>query len=477
VSTRPRAQSASAAPRTLSGRDFTEPADVVRIVERLVRDALAAGASDVHVEAGEESVRVRHRVDGVLRAVEALPRDVGLPLVSRLKILAGLDIADRLRPQDGRARVRTASGEIELRLSTLPASRGENLVLRLPAPEAAAGTLAALGLSADDAARLEALLDAREGLVLVTGPTGSGKTTTLYAGLARVQERGGVNIVTVEDPVERRIPGVVQVQVNERTGLTFASALRAILRQDPDVVLVGEVRDRETAAIAAQAALTGHLVLATLHTIDAASAVTRLADVGVEPATVAAALRGVVAQRLVRRLCGHCRRARAAGWRDDRLRGAPPEGEAGFVAGVPPAADGADVERPACAACGGSGYRGRVALAEVLRADAVLTRMVADGADAPALSVAARARGMRTLWESGVAAVRAGVTSAEELLRVVDPPADVGARGSAARVAERGPPHDAPTAGPPEAAVMPALETFDLLPPVARRRTPCPLPP
>jgi hypothetical protein len=185
----------------------------------------------------------------------------------------------------------------------------------------------------------------------------------------------------------------------------------------------------------------------------------------------------VVAQRLVRRLCGHCRRARAAGWRDDRLRGAPPEGEAGFVAGVPPAADGADVERPACAACGGSGYRGRVALAEVLRADAVLTRMVADGADAPALSVAARARGMRTLWESGVAAVRAGVTSAEELLRVVDPPADVGARGSAARVAERGPPHDAPTAGPAEAAVMPALETFDLLPPVARRRTPFPLPP
>ena len=450
---------------------------MVRLVERLVRDALAVGASDVHVETGEESVRVRHRVDGVLRAVETLPRDVGLPLVSRLKILAGLDIADRLRPQDGRARVRTGAGEVELRLSTLPASRGENLVLRLPAPEAAAGTFASLGLSTDDAARLEALLDAREGLVLVTGPTGSGKTTTLYAALARVQERGGVNVVTVEDPVERRIPGVVQVQVNERTGLTFASALRAILRQDPDVVLVGEVRDRETAAIAAQAALTGHLVLATLHTIDAASAVTRLSDVGVEPATVAAALRGVVAQRLVRRLCCDCRRPRAAGWRDDRLRGSAPEGEPGFEAATFVAADGAPAERAPCAACGGSGYRGRVALVEVLRADGVLTRMMADGRDAPALGVAARGRGMRTLWESGVAAVRAGVTSAEELLRGVDAPVDGDERTGAARVAERGPDRSVSAVRGADPIALPALETFDLLPPVARRRTPFPLPP
>jgi type II secretory ATPase GspE/PulE/Tfp pilus assembly ATPase PilB-like protein len=479
VSTRPRAPSAAAAPRTLSGREFAEPADVVRLVERLVRDALAVGASDVHVEAGEEAVRVRHRVDGVLRDVEALPRDVGLPLVSRLKILAGLDIADRLRPQDGRARVRTAVGEVELRLSTLPAARGENLVLRLQAPEAADGTFAALGLSPDDAARVEALLDAREGLVLVTGPTGSGKTTTLYAALARVQVRGGVNVVTVEDPVERRIPGVVQVQVNERTGLTFASALRAILRQDPDVVLVGEVRDRETAAIAAQAALTGHLVLATLHTIDAASAVTRLADVGVEPATVAAALRGVVAQRLVRRLCGDCRRARPAGWRDDRLRGAPPEGEPGFAAAAsaPEGAAGPCADGAPCTACGGSGFRGRVALVEVLRADGVLTRLVADGVDAPALSLAARGRGMRTLWESGLAAVRAGVTSAEELLRVVDPPADAGGRGATTRVAERGPARPVAPPARADAVVLPDLETFDLLPPVARRRTPFPLPP
>jgi general secretion pathway protein E len=437
----------------------------VRLVERLVRDALAVGASDVHVEAGEEAVRVRHRVDGVLRHVETLPRDVGLPLVSRLKILAGLDIADRLRPQDGRARVRTPAGEVELRLSTLPASRGENLVLRLQAPEAAAGTFAALGLSDADAGRVEALLDAREGLVLVTGPTGSGKTTTLYAALARVQARGGVNVVTVEDPVERRLPGVVQVQVNERTGLTFATALRAILRQDPDVVLVGEVRDRETAAIAAQAALTGHLVLATLHTIDAASAVTRLADVGVEPATVAAALRGVIAQRLVRRLCDVCRRPRAAGWRDERLRGRAPEGEPGYEA--------VSTDASPCAGCGGAGYRGRVALVEVLRADAALTRLVAEGADAPALGVAARARGMRTLWESGVAAVRAGVTDAEELLRVLDPPVDH--LSSPARVAEPGP---MATLLEAESAILPELDAFDLLPPtVARRRTAFPLPP
>jgi type II secretory ATPase GspE/PulE/Tfp pilus assembly ATPase PilB-like protein len=421
--------------------------EVVRLVARLVDDALAAGASDVHVEAGEEAVRVRHRVDGVLRPVETLPRDVGLPLVSRLKILAGLDIADRLRPQDGRARVPLGARTVELRLSTLPSARGENVVLRLQAPEAAPGTLDAMGLAPADAARVGALLDAREGLVLVTGPTGSGKTTTLYAALGRVMARGGVNVVTVEDPVERRLAGVVQVQVNERTGLTFATALRAILRQDPDVVLVGEVRDRETAAIAAQAALTGHLVLATLHTIDAASAVTRLADVGVEPATVAAALRGVVAQRLVRRLCATCH--------GERRRVAAPAGT------------------PACSACHGAGYRGRLALVEVLAADAALTRLVAAGADAPSLAAAARARGMGTLWESGLAAVRAGVTDRDELLRVLDPP---DATASPARVAEGGPPR----AGAPRGAALPDLDaTFELLPPITRGlpRAPAPLPP
>ncbi|MGZ8457049.1 MAG: GspE/PulE family protein [Gemmatirosa sp.] len=470
-------------------------ADVVRLVERLVSDALAVGASDVHVEAGEDAVRVRHRVDGVLRDVEALPREVGLPLVSRLKILAGLDIADRLRPQDGRARVRVAAGMVDLRLSTLPAARGENVVLRLQAPEAAPGTFEALGFSAGDAARVAQLLDAREGLVLVTGPTGSGKTTTLYAALGRILARGGVNVVTVEDPVERRLSGVVQVQVNERTGLTFATALRAILRQDPDVVLVGEVRDRETAAIAAQAALTGHLVLATLHTIDAASAVTRLADVGVEASTVAAALRGVVAQRLVRRLCPACRRPRAAGWRDARLRGAAPEGETCWSA--PEVAT-------ACDACGGAGYRGRLALVEVLRAGGTITRRIADGADAPSLAHAAHALGMTTLWESGATAVRSGATSAEELLRVLDPPAEramvgsVGGHGahashvapfageagrSTARVAERGQPDpersaaDARGRAADELAPLPDLDgTFELLPLAVRCRPPAPAP-
>jgi type II secretory ATPase GspE/PulE/Tfp pilus assembly ATPase PilB-like protein len=464
-------------------------ADVVRLVERLVAQALAVGASDVHVEAGEDAVRVRHRVDGVLRDVEALPREVGLPLVSRLKILAGLDIADRLRPQDGRARVRVPTGHVDLRLSTLPAARGENVVLRLQAPEAAPGTFAALGLSAGDSARVAQLLDAREGLVLVTGPTGSGKTTTLYAALGRILARGGVNVVTVEDPVERRLPGVVQVQVNERTGLTFATALRAILRQDPDVVLVGEVRDRETAAIAAQAALTGHLVLATLHTIDAASAVTRLADVGVEPSTVAAALRGVVAQRLVRRLCGSCRVARPAGWRDPRLRGATLEGEACWSA---------PVEATACDACAGAGYRGRLALVEVLRAGGTITRRIAEGADAPALAHAAHALGMTTLWESGAAAVRSGATSAEELLRVLDPPSERaamvggGAHGpspvhdvprAGARVAERGArgeqervPEERGSAGEAPAPLPDLDGAFELLPLAARCRPPAPVP-
>ena len=452
-------------PQTRAARaSVRDRADVVHLVERLVDDALRAGASDVHVEAAEDAVRVRHRVDGVLRHVETLPRAVGLPLVSRLKILAELDIADRLRPQDGRARVRTPTGTVELRLSTLPAARGENLVLRLQAPEAAAGTLEGLGLSVLDAGRVERVLDAREGLVLVTGPTGSGKTTTLYAALARVQARGGVNVVTVEDPVERRLSGIVQVQVNERTGLTFATALRAILRQDPDVVLVGEIRDRETAAIAAQAALTGHLVLATLHTIDAASAVTRLADVGVEPSTVAAALRGVIAQRLVRRLCAQCRRPRPAGWHEPRLRGVAPDGESGWRA--------RDDASATCAACVGTGYRGRVALVEVLQADSTLTRLVAEGADGVAIARAARARGMPTLWESGVAAVRAGITSADELLRVLDPPSLDAVDGRAdvapTRVAEEA----------PGVVALPDLEhAFDLMP-VARQGfvRPCPPP-
>jgi type II secretory ATPase GspE/PulE/Tfp pilus assembly ATPase PilB-like protein len=255
-------------------------------------------------------------------------------------------------------------------------------------------------------------LDAREGLVLVTGPTGSGKTTTLYAALRQVMRRG-VNVVTVEDPVEYRIAGIVQVQVNERAGLTFAAALRSILRQDPDVVLVGEIRDRETAAIAVQASLTGHLVLSTLHTIDASSAVTRLVDLGVESFKIAAALRGVVAQRLVRRLCEACRRPVAAGWTHARLRGLSPEGEPCFAA-----------ERGAapCPACGGGGYRGRAAVVELLAGDPEVGRLIALGEPPTRVAAAACAAGMRPLWESGAEQVRRGVTDVDELLRALEVP-------------------------------------------------------
>ncbi|GJG85188.1 putative type II secretion system protein HxcR [Gemmatimonadetes bacterium T265] len=396
-----------------------DTSDAVRLLDDLLATAVRLRASDLHLEAGDQGATVRLRVDGVLRDGPAVPRALALPLASRLKILAGLDIADRLRPQDGRARVTAAGRAVELRVSTLPSVRGENLVVRLSDPAAGLESLEALGLLPSDAARLGKLLDAREGLILVTGPTGSGKTTTLYAALRRILERGGVNVITVEDPVERRLPGVVQIQIHDKAGLSFAAALRAILRQDPDVVLVGEVRDRETASIAAQAAMTGHLVLATLHTVDAASAVTRLADVGVEPFKLAAALRGVVAQRLVRRLCAACRRAVAPGWRDARLAGRAPEGALCWQA-PPPATAGAD----RCPACDGAGYRGRVAALEILVADDAFARLVASGGTHDALTTAARRAGTPSVWDSAVSHVRTGATSVSELLRALDVPVD-----------------------------------------------------
>jgi len=390
-------------------------ATAVETVDALLAHAVAHRASDVHVEAGDEGATVRLRVDGVMRTGPPVPRALAAAVASRLKILAGLDIADRLRPQDGRALVRAGGRAVELRVSSLPSVRGENLVLRLLDPDAGLASLETLGLLPGDADQVGRLLDAREGLVLVTGPTGSGKTTTLYAALGRVLERGGVNVITVENPVERRLPGVVQVQTHERAGLTFAAALRAILRQDPDVVLVGEVRDHETAAVAAQAALTGHLVLATLHTVDAVGAVTRLADVGVESFKLAAALRGVVAQRLVRRLCAECRTRVPPGWRDRRLVGRAPEGEPCWA---PPSAP---MGAAPCAACGGAGYHGRVPAVEVLLADPPFARLVADGAGPDVLRRAARG-GTGSVWASAVGHVRAGTTSVAELLRVLDAP-------------------------------------------------------
>ncbi len=392
-----------------TGQLGSEP--VVRLVDRVVASGIEARASDIHLEPEEDGIAVRHRIDGMLRKVMLLPKAVGVPLVSRIKIMAKLDIADRLRPQGGHASVTIDGSRIDLRVSTLPAAHGEKVVIRILDMRAAIRSLDSLGLDAVDAPRMKRLLEIREGLILVTGPTGSGKTTTLYAALRQIQQKG-LNIITVEDPVEYRIPGIVQVQINDKAGLSFASALRSILRQDPDVVLIGEIRDRETAAIAIQAALTGHLVFATLHTNDACSSITRLTDLGVDSAKLAAGLKGIVAQRLIRALCTHCRIVANSG-APEQLR--------------PSIAEDVLVYTPVgCDACSMTGYRGRLAVTEIVVGDVELERAIASGASADVLAVIVRRGGSRSLWASAIAHLLAGETSGDELLRVLEqaPPSE-----------------------------------------------------
>ena len=360
---------------------------IIRLVDHIVAEGIQSRASDIHLESQEGGVVVNYRIDGVLRQAMVLPRAVGIPLVSRIKIMAELDIADRLRPQDGRARVMVNGVRVDLRISTLPASTGEKVVIRILDSRSTVLTLEGLGLAPREQERFQSLLNLREGIVLVTGPTGSGKTTTLYAGLRQIQARN-VNIVTVEDPVEYKLTGIVQVQVNEKAGLTFAAALRSILRQDPDVVLVGEIRDRETATIATQASLTGHLVLSTLHTIDAASAVARLVDIGIEPFKIAAALKGAIAQRLLRRLCKHCRAPMTTEVAPHLRRWFPTQ-------------DGLQVP-VGCSECGNTGYRGRLAVQEILIVDSEVERRISGAESTERIADAARRAGMRTMWDSGV---------------------------------------------------------------------------
>ncbi len=382
---------------------------VIQLVDRIIAEGIASRASDIHLEPEETGVAVRYRIDGVLRQVMVLPKPAGVPLVSRVKIMAQLDIADRLRPQDGRARVAVSGNRVDLRVSTLPASQGEKVVIRILDQRSTILSLDSLGLLPDEHQRIQELLQAREGIVLVTGPTGSGKTTTLYSMLRAVQGRG-VNIVTVEDPVEYRLQGIVQVQVNEKAGLTFPAALRSILRQDPDVILVGEIRDKETANIAIQASLTGHLVLSTLHTNDAASSVTRLVDIGIESYKIAAALKGVVAQRLMRRICSHCREL-AVGQVPDRMQRWFPE-------------QGTLYRSVGCPECSMTGYRGRLAIEEVLHATDEVERRIAGNESVERINDAGKEGGMRSLWESGVQHVRQGETTIEELLRVLEAPSE-----------------------------------------------------
>ena len=381
---------------------------ILKLVDMMIADGVTNRASDIHVEPIEGGVVVRYRIDGVLRQAMKIPRTAGIPLVSRVKIMSGLDIADRLRPQDGRARVSINGEAIDLRVSTLPASLGEKVVIRILNQKATSLSLDSLGMADDERTAIRALLSNKEGIILVTGPTGSGKTTTLYSAL-RVVQGEGVNIVTVEDPVEYRLgANIVQVQVNEKAGLTFASALRSILRQDPDVVLIGEIRDKETAQIALQASLTGHLVLSTLHTNDAPNAVTRLVDIGMEAYKIAPALRGVIAQRLMRRLCPSCRVAMTEDV-SDRLKRFIPAGAVLYSA-------------VGCHECSMTGYRGRFSIVEVLTMNPELERRISEGAAAEKIAEAARAAGMRSLFASGLRHVLAGESTIEELLRVTEPP-------------------------------------------------------
>jgi type II secretory ATPase GspE/PulE/Tfp pilus assembly ATPase PilB-like protein/ActR/RegA family two-component response regulator len=382
---------------------------VVKLVDLIISEGILSRSSDIHIEPEEGGVAVRYRIDGVLRQVMKIPRAAGVPLISRIKIMSSLDIADRLRPQDGRARVSVNGQPIDLRVSTLPAALGEKVVIRILDARATVKSLDGLGLNPGESEAIQRLLENHEGIILVTGPTGSGKSTTLYSMINLIKGEG-VNIVTVEDPVEYRIAGIVQVQVQEKAGLTFAAALRSILRQDPNVVLVGEIRDRETAQIAVQASLTGHLVLSTLHTNDAANAVTRLVDIGVEAYKIAAALRGVVAQRLMRKLCPTCKEV----WME-----APPERLKKWLP------TGTPLYRAAgCPDCAMTGYRGRFSILEVMTMSAELERRIAAGETADKIAAAGRRAGMKFLWESGLSHVMRGESTIDELLRVVDIPGE-----------------------------------------------------
>ncbi len=380
-----------------------DDAPIIRLINALFTQAVNDRVSDIHVEPYEKHSVVRYRRDGVLGDVAQPHRALHAAMASRIKIMANMDIAEKRLPQDGRIALRLGGRAVDVRVSTIPTTHGERLVLRLLDKDNANLRLETLGMPVDTRARFADLLAVPHGIVLVTGPTGSGKTTTLYAALQTLDRRTR-NIITVEDPVEYDLPGIGQIQVNARIELDFARALRSILRQDPDVVMIGEIRDLDTAQIAVQASLTGHMVLATLHTNDAASAITRLIDLGVESFLLASCLRGVLAQRLVRRLCPACRRSTAANDIDRGVLGASCPSTMWSALG--------------CPSCGQTGYDGRTGIFELLVADETLARLIHDRAADTDLRQRVRANGARSLREDGLRYLADGTTSPEELIRV-----------------------------------------------------------
>lgn len=390
-------------------RQVSEDAPIVKYVNLLITQAINDRASDIHIEPTERDLRVRFRIDGVLHEVMHSPKSIHAGVVSRLKIMAEMNIAERRIPQDGRLSIATGSSKVDLRVATLPTVWGEKVVMRILDNSTAMLPLSKLGFSSHNFALFEQSYSKPYGMLLVVGPTGSGKSTTLYATL-NILNRTEVNIITVEDPVEYRLPGINQVQTHAKAGLTFSSALRSILRSDPDIVLIGEVRDFETAQIAVESALTGHLVLTTLHTNDAPSAVTRLIEMGIEPFLVGSAVDGVLAQRLARRLCDRCAEAYT------------PDPET-LLAAKYPWQEGEDLPtlyRPVgCSTCTRTGYRGRLALHEFMPITPEIERLAATRAATAEVERAARAEGMVSLREDGMQKVVKGLTSLAEVLRVV----------------------------------------------------------
>ena len=368
--------------------ESSDDAPVIRMINALLTQALREGASDIHIEPFEQTSVVRFRIDGTLRDIVRPRKAIHASLISRIKIMSQLDIAEKRLPQDGRITLRIGGKPVDVRVSTLPTGHGERAVLRLLDKEAGRLDLAHLGMSAEMLPQFDRLINQPHGIVLVTGPTGSGKTTTLYAALSRLNA-ATTNIMTVEDPIEYDLAGVGQTQVNARIDMTFAKALRAILRQDPDVIMIGEIRDLETAQIAVQASLTGHLVLATLHTNDAPAAVTRLLDMGIEPFLLSSSLLGVLAQRLVRKLCPHCKTQHGTEWR-----------------------------AVGCDKCGFTGFHGRVGVYELLETDESIRARIHNRASEAEVRAAAQRTGMKTMREDGERWLREGVTTEAELLRV-----------------------------------------------------------